>query len=245
MSKTLRRIILILALVVMAYSVYQLGVIVYDYARAHRDNKEMTAVADGTEADGSNMIISYLRSLFDWTRPDNQTDDSLEWAQARVIDFAALQAKNTDIIAWIYIPNTNIDYAVTQTTNDSFYLHHNAQRRRSSSGSIFLAASASPDFSDKESPLYGHHMRDGSMFGSLPRFQNAEFRRNHQFVFVYTPQATKKYQVFEQRVVTKGKLPPNPSDAQTLTLITCDYSVDDARYFVRAKLVSTTQPGQL
>ncbi|MFR2213338.1 MAG: sortase domain-bontaining protein [Ruminococcus sp.] len=71
---------------------------------------------------------------------------------------------NPEIIAWIRIPDTRIDYPVVQGTDNEYYLKHTFKKTEHVAGSIFLDKDNSPDFSNRKSILYGHNMKDGSMF---------------------------------------------------------------------------------
>jgi len=242
----------------MVFAGYQLGNIVYDYANASEANDELAAIAgspeepDETELvtpEAQNKLTNYAKKLFGKAAPSgiavsgNQTSASLAKAQKRKINFKALKKKNKQIIAWISIPNMGIDYAVTKASNNSYYLKNNALKKKSSSGSIFMDSKARADFEGMDSPIYGHHMRDKSMFGSLPNFRKASFRKKHQYIYVYTPNATKKYKVSSQFITNKKKLEPNTSGTKLLTLVTCEYTSKNAHYVVCAKLVSSKAPG--
>jgi sortase B len=173
-----------------------------------------------------------------------QTKTSITNAQKRKINFTALKKKNKDIVAWISIPNTPIDYAVLKTGNNSYYLKRNAIKKPSSSGAIFLDSAAKADFSSKDSIVYGHRMKDRTMFGSLISYKNSKHRKSHQYVFVYTPKATKKYRVSECFRTSSKKLTPKNAKVRTLSLVTCDDAKGKVHYIVRAKLVSSKKPGK-
>ena len=84
------------------------------------------------------------------------------------IDFAELSSINPDIYAWIRIPDTQIDYPVLQREeDDTYYLRHNSSGRYAFAGSIYTEEANSRDFKDPMTVLYGHNMRDGSMFQNL------------------------------------------------------------------------------
>lgn len=81
------------------------------------------------------------------------------------VDFDALQAINPDVVGWIYVPGTNINYPVVQGDDNEEYLTHLFDGTANSSGSIFLDADATaPGMVDQQTPLYGHHMNNRSMF---------------------------------------------------------------------------------
>lgn len=104
-----------------------------------------------------------------------------------VIDFEALQSKNPDIVAWITIPGTAVDYPVLQAKDNDYYLHRDVERKESSAGSIFLDYEDSADFSGLHNILYGHHMKNGSMFRDIVRYKNQDYFDSHREIILYTP----------------------------------------------------------
>ena len=90
------------------------------------------------------------------------------------IDFKALQEKNSDVYSWIYIPDTNVDYPIVQSdadTDDLFYLDHNIDKKYEFAGMIFSQKHNTKDYSDPVTVLYGHDMKNGSMFADLHEFE--------------------------------------------------------------------------
>lgn len=116
----------------------------------------------------------------------------------REIDFAALREEaNPDIYAWICIPGTRIDYPVLQhPTDNSHYLSHNLDGSEGYPGCIYTESYNAKDFSDFNTALYGHNMKDGSMFAGLHRFEDAAFFEGHPYIYVYTPERLLAYEVW-------------------------------------------------
>lgn len=115
--------------------------------------------------------------------PTEQTDSRVE----NPIDFASLRLENPDIYAWIYIPDTKVNYPVLQSpTDDSFYLNHDKDGNYSEAGAIYSQLANSTDFSDPVTVLYGHNMNSGGMFATLHYFENKEFFDSHQDMYIYT-----------------------------------------------------------
>ena len=85
-----------------------------------------------------------------------------------------------DMVGWITIDDTNIDYPVMQGKDNSYFLNTDPFGNYSLSGSIFLDSRCSPDFSDRFSVIYGHHMDYGKMFGSLDDFLNEPYMKSHR-----------------------------------------------------------------
>ena len=103
------------------------------------------------------------------------------------IDFDELQKQNTDIYAWIKIPNTRIDYPILQSAeDDAFYLNHNADKEYTRYGAIYTEMKNKTDFTDPNTVVYGHNMRNGTMFRDLHKFREAEFFSQNKYIYVYT-----------------------------------------------------------
>lgn len=113
------------------------------------------------------------------------------------IDFAALKEENEDIYAWIYIPGTKVDYPVLQhPTDDSYYLEHNLDGSKGYPGCIYTEAVNSKDFTDPNTVLYGHNMKDGSMFATLHDYEDRQVFEENPYIFIYTSEKTFVYQIF-------------------------------------------------
>ena len=115
------------------------------------------------------------------------------------VDFKELMEINPDIYAWIYIPNTNVDYPVAQSgkdNDDSFYLSHNVYKNYQFSGTIYSEKKNSRDFTDPVTVLYGHNMLNGSMFASLHNFNDKEFFDNNNTMFIFTKDKVLTYLIY-------------------------------------------------
>ena len=97
-----------------------------------------------------------------------------------------LAAINEDYRAWLTIYDTTIDYPVVQGENDLYYASHDVYRDTSLTGAIYLAAANSKDLSDSYNLVYGHHMDNGAMFGSLDRFGDSDYFHAHQEGIIIT-----------------------------------------------------------
>lgn len=113
------------------------------------------------------------------------------------IDFAALKETNEDIYAWIDIEDTNIHYPIVQSaTDDAYYLDHTIEGVKGYPGSIYTESVNAKDFSDFNTVVYGHNMKDGSMFKHLHKFADAEFFATHDKITVYTEEEIKEYVIY-------------------------------------------------
>ena len=111
--------------------------------------------------------------------PDEVTDDSWEEEPpVNPINWDKLCEKNSDVYAWIRVPGTSINYAVAQANENlenDFYLRHSIQKTYSFAGMIYTRKNNAKDFSEPLTVMYGHNMRNGSMFGTLRRFEENSF----------------------------------------------------------------------
>lgn len=113
------------------------------------------------------------------------------------IHFEELWQENEEIYAWITIPDTPVDYPVLQSsTDDSFYIHKGLNKEYLFAGAIYSEMQNKKDFSDSHTVLYGHNMKDGSMFASLHNFQDREFFDKNREILVYTPEHIYHYEIF-------------------------------------------------
>ncbi|MCR4962290.1 MAG: class B sortase [Firmicutes bacterium] len=181
------------------------------------------------------------------------------------IDFAALQEINPEIVGWIKGAGANIDYPILRAEDNSYYLDHMYNRENNKSGAIFMDYRCSGDFSDKNTVIYGHHMKNGTMFGGLDRYRDQAFYEANPTLLLATPEQDysielicgtvengdrqffrlqfendeafftylddlKKRSTFTSDVKIQA-------DDQIITLCTCSYERDNARYAVVGRLV--------
>lgn len=114
-----------------------------------------------------------------------------------VLDFDGLQELCPDIYAWIYVPDTVIDYPVVQRAGDAdYYLRRDLQGNRLTAGTLFTQYYNHKDWLDNLTIIYGHNMHDGSMFASLHYYEDSQFFEEHPYIYIYTPEYTLVYEVF-------------------------------------------------
>lgn len=117
------------------------------------------------------------------------------------VDFEYLWTVNKDIIAWITVPGTNIDYPVLQhPSDDSYYLNHNIDGSPGYPGCIYIEGLNTADFTDPNTVLYGHNLKAKTMFTELHNFENRDFFEENDEVIIYLPDRTLNYQIFAAHV---------------------------------------------
>ena len=113
------------------------------------------------------------------------------------VDFAGLREKNPDVVAWIQIPALDgLNYPVVIGEDNAYYVNHNWQKAESEEGAIFLDFRNQPDFSQPHNILYGHCMKDGTMFQPLGQWEKESFLTDSdRSVFLYLPNETRVYEI--------------------------------------------------
>ena len=154
-----------------------------------------------------------LREAYVTGQPETSSDDPAEegeelpaWYEALQVDFETLKEANPDVTGWIYFDNIEqIDYPVLEGNNV-------------------------PDFNDCHTILYGHNMKNGSMFGSLKQYKNDGFYEKNEYFTVFTEDAAYRYQIFaysdvpeDSDVYTTGYLPDETFDGFLTELLKSSY----------------------
>lgn len=127
-----------------------------------------------------------------------ETKESVEESHVEIpIDFAELQAKNPDIYAWIQIEGTNVNYPVAQSATDNeYYLNYTIDGQEGYPGSIYTENWNTKEFTEFNTIIYGHDMKDGSMFQNLHNYSDSTYMEQHPNVVIYTPDKKLTYQIF-------------------------------------------------
>lgn len=171
------RIVFWLALVVFIGSVGTLGYLFYTYWAGQNEYDEIASRAVTVPDDGEVSLADL------------------------VVDWDALRAINPDVVGWVYVPGTVINYPIAHKAGDSdYYLHHNFSLGEGSFGaefgSILLSGENAADFSDEVNIIYGHHMRNGSMFALLAEFRNSAAFNEHREIYLLTPAGNYRLETF-------------------------------------------------
>lgn len=113
------------------------------------------------------------------------------------VDFAALQGVNPDVVGWIYIEALDgISYPVVQGEDNEEYLHTTYENNYNFAGTIFIDYENSRDFSDCNTLVYGHNMKNGSMFGQLKKFSEDQTTyEKSKYFWIFTPEKDYRYEI--------------------------------------------------
>lgn len=150
----------------------------------------------------NNFIAAHNKEIISSAESDSPSNNTESSSKPEVpVDFDKLKKINPDIYAWINIPETEIDYPILQSSTDnSYYLSHTVDGKKAASGSIYTENYNKKDFSDFNTVIYGHNMKNGTMFGSLKQYRNTEFLKQNQYINIYLPGRILKYKIFAEYV---------------------------------------------
>lgn len=110
--------------------------------------------------------------------------------------FNAIRSINSDVVGWITIFDTHIDYPVLQGPDNLYYVNRDLHKEASISGSIYLQTENRSDFQDSFNLLYGHHFDNGAMFGDVANYTDVNYLREHQYGQLITPQGVYRLKIF-------------------------------------------------
>ena len=198
-------------LIVIFFGVCCAGILVYHSVTVSKENAteseydsirneiysvsmEETAVADSSEDTDAKMpsreelIETFLsecgnRSLYE------------EYFYAKVPSFDVLRENNSDTIGYLEIPGTEISYPILQNEDNEFYLSHSITKAANANGAIYIENYNMEDFSDSVTPVYGHHLLNGKLFGSLTDYRDAEYGKEHPYFLIYTDKDIHVYEI--------------------------------------------------
>lgn len=122
------------------------------------------------------------------------------------IDFEQLQSVNEDIVGWLRIRGLGISYPIVQGEDNDYYLHRTFERTDNFAGCIFMNCDNDSDLSDQNTIIYGHNMKDGSMFGKLKNYNEEDVYQKSKYFWIYTPDLIYQYRIFSASIVNKTGL---------------------------------------
>ena len=179
------------------------------------------------------------------------------------VDLSKIAKINEDAAGWITLEDSHIDYPIVRGKNNSFYLNHLFDGTYSTSGSIFMDYRCARDFSDPNTVIYGHRLKDGSMFADLRNYRKQEYYDSHPVMTITTPDKVYTVELIsgtiedgtyefvrldlakdgmgkyvtslKERSTFKSGVTAEDGD-RIVSLCTCTYERDNARFMVVGKL---------
>lgn len=194
------------------------------------DISESVETAESIEESEPASAPAQSSALEQSKSPETVTVPSVEidpenYTPSLSINYDDLKAQNPDYIGWINIPGMKISYPVVQTTNNSYYLRRSFDGTDATAGTIFEDAYCVNGIYQKNMILYGHNMRNGSMFGTLKKYKTTSFFNSHRYIEFYVKNEVFLYKIFAVREV--------PADINSLNYQVDDFEFED--YIANAK----------
>lgn len=201
-----------IALVVFLFSGYML----YSYYQEYRagteeyDNLENSYTADDSgeedlESLENDQALQQISGREVRTVVENGREITVPVVQ-NPIDFAELEKVNEDTVGWIRISALDISYPVVQGEDNDYYLHRTFEKEENIAGCIFLNAENKDDFTDQNTIIYGHNMKNDSMFGKLSDFREEEVFNKSRYFWIFTEDLIYQYRIFSASVVNQTGL---------------------------------------
>lgn len=180
------------------------------------------------------------------------------------VNFESLARINPDIVGWLYLPDSSINYPIVQGRDNEYYLEHLFNGTTNHMGCIFVDYRNTPKFVDKNTAMYAHHMRNGSMFADLEKYKNPSYYGTHKTFWMQTPDGDYIIEpfagvllsggdafmqlmfnsdedfieyvwMFLERSTFQSDIEIQPTD-QIITMVTCSYDFENGRYALLGKL---------
>lgn len=253
---TILNAILIVAVLVFLFAVYKLYGIFSEYDKAGNEYK--------------NIQKTYVKKTEDAHKEEGGEVDEEDTPMLRV-DFSKLTKINADIVGWIYFEEPSvINYPIVKSHDNQEYLTQTFEKKKNSSGALFVDMRNSACFTDKNTVIHGHNMKNGSMFGKLRKYKDENFCKEHPYFYIYTPDGKEsRYQIFSTTIVTdvsdsytisfyndeeygkyiekivgRSRYKTNAevtTDSQILSLSTCTNVEEDQRLLIHAVKIGEKQ----
>lgn len=180
-SDVLLTIALIAAIVVFCYAAFNLYHIYTEYKKGTDEYNQIEEMAV-TERDADSAEVA---------GPNAQLKPPIE------VDFDKLKSVNEDVVGWIYVDALpDISYPIVKGKDNQTYLHQTYEKNYNFAGTIFVDYENSGDFSDCNTLVYGHNMKNGSMFGHLKKFrENDKLYKQDKYFWILTPERNYRYEI--------------------------------------------------
>lgn len=133
---------------------------------------------------------------------ESKENEKPSYKASMTIDHEKMLEKNSDYACWINIPGTDISYPVVLPEDNDFYMRRTFEKKYAVSGTLFIDAFSEKKLDQDNLIIYGHNMKNGSMFGTLKKFRDQDYFDEHKYIEIYTPDEIRVYQIFSVRDVS-------------------------------------------
>ena len=244
MNRIIKIILLAICFCVFVFSAYK----IYEYFSEENESKEL-----------NDELIGKAITYVDINNNEESKSKENNISEPLTVDFSILKEENEDIVGWIYLENSEINYPVMQSNDNEYYLRRMYNKESNRAGSLFMDYRNNSNFEDDYTIIYGHNMKNSTMFGTLTEYENQEYYDNHKIMYYYTPEKNYIINIFagfttsvdssiyelsfsEDKLSNITEKSDFESDVtvekedKIIVLSTCSYDYDDARYVVFGSL---------
>ena len=261
MKDNLRKLLLVICIGIFAFSVFKLGSIYFEYEEIDKETEE--TVEEYVEQE---IVVEENKN----NNKKEEVEDNTDWhavAMSRKVNFDKLLAKNSDVVGWIYIPNTRIDEPLLRGETNDDYIKTNVNGKKSAAGSIFIDSANTGTLLDRNTIIHGHNMKSGARFHNLRYYLQSSFFKKRDKIYIYLPDGsinvydvmasdkvscysdlyTTGYSIYTYYVkaIKKGASQFRDLGDEAMPLImlsTCYDAHSDERYIVYGKLSENVKP---
>ncbi|MEA4940465.1 MAG: class B sortase [Christensenella sp.] len=173
---------------VLLFSIYKFVRILRSYRESENNYRQINEIALSTASPVPNVPASAAKIVMPSEVPIE-------------VDWDSLERINRDIVAWLYCEGTPINYPIVQAKDNEYYLTRDFNRRKSESGALFLDCRNNIVANDENHIIYGHRMKDDSMFGSVPQYAEQSYCDEHPTMYLLTPEQNYRVEIFACRTV--------------------------------------------
>ena len=239
MKKVIKIILLAICLCVFIFSAYN----IYKYLLEENANKKL-----------NNELME--KAIIETPNDNNDNAQENEDMLPISVDFSVLKQENEDIVGWLYLEDSPINYPVVQSNDNDYYLRRLVNGEYNIAGSLFMDYRNDSNLEDDNTIIYGHNMKSDEMFGTLQNYKNQEYYENHKIIYYFTQE--KKYEIKliagytasleddiynlneinqeqKEKLLQKSDFKSDVDISQNdklITLSTCSYEYEDARYIL-------------
>ena len=243
MKKVIKIILLAICLCVFIFSAYN----IYKYLSEENANKKL-----------NNELME--KAIIETPNDNNDNAQENENILPISVDFSVLKQENEDIVGWLYLEDSPINYPVVQSYDNDYYLRRLVNGEYNIAGSLFMDYRNDSNLEDNNTIIYGHNMKNNTMFGSLQEYKNQNYYDNHKVMYYFTPEKNYIIELFTgytisvesdiydlsiidssklEELISKSDFESNTKvteEDKIITLSTCAYEYDGARYVVMGVL---------
>ncbi len=194
-----RRVLRWIGLGMIVFSAAGITLAVVEYQRGEKEYKRLQefVMTGNMETDVAERVEEGVEE-----RVEEGVEEGVYVPQLQIAQqLSELKQQNQNVIGWIAFDEEKISYPIMQTQDNQHYLTHTFSEKKNRAGSIFMDAGNTEDFTDHHSIIYGHNMKNGSMFGRLKQYYDEEFYKGNEFFTIYTENQAYRYEIFSAHII--------------------------------------------